>query len=224
MAAIEIPVFVDEDTYAWLQKYSDDQPRDDRGRWTAVPGAGTVKIQPTRERAFTGQPVPTKIRLTNKETDKITEAVAIQHLRKMGFKDAEVAATVRGYKGGNNYAVDVYADHEAIELKGGQVANGASAQQWRVKYGQEPKYMASLSDAKKQAMRADMAAKCLADKEKARKWLEKRTGHKCKAVTYTAIIDPDKRVVDLYRFNSYHLRLGWKSPITQSAYVRSYKY
>jgi hypothetical protein len=237
---IEIPVEIPADVWAWLQKYSDDQPRDERGRWSAVPGAGThprnpdehkpgaVKIKPTRERAFNGEPVETKIKLTNKETDKITEAVVIQHLRAQGFKDAEVASTVRygehGYEGGNHYALDVYADHQAIELKGGQVSNGKSAEQWRVKYGAEPKFMANWSDDTKREYREALAAKCLKDKEKARQWLQKERGKKVAPFTYTAIINPDTRHVDLYRFSGYHLRIGWLAPDTKSAYLKSYRY
>jgi hypothetical protein len=233
----------------FAEKYSDDQPRDEGGRWNAVPGAGThhsrpdehkagpVKLKATKERAFNGEPVPTKIKLSNKETDKITEAVIIQHLRAQGFKDAapgrsggmkdaEVATTVRygehGYSGGNHYAVDVYADHIAVEMKGGQVSNSKSAEQWRIKYGQEPKFMASWSTEKKQEYRQALATKCLKDKEKARQWLEKDRGVKVQAVTYTAIVNPDTRHVDVFRFNGYHLRLSWLH--AEDAFVKSYRY
>jgi hypothetical protein len=198
-----------------------------------------VKLKATRERAFNGEPVTTKIRLSNKETDKITEAVIIQHLRAQGFKDAgrgggmkdaEVATTVRygehGYSGGNHYAMDVYADHLAIELKGGSISNSKGAEHWRVKYGEESKgfkeWKKTADPDEVRAMRVSMQAKCLKDKETARRWLEKDCGKKVQAVTYTAIINPDTRHVDIYRFQGFHLRLGWKS--SQDAYVKSYKY
>jgi hypothetical protein len=242
----EIDVEVSLEVYAWLLKYSEDQPRDDHGRFSAVPGAGThpskpdvhkpgtVKISPTKQRAFHGEPVKTKINLTNNETKAIAEAVVTQHLMKMGFKDAEEGARVvpredwsriTGSKGGNNFPIDIYADHQAVEVKGGRISNGKTAQQWRVKYGQEPAYMKDWSNAKKLAWRSRQEDKIMQFKENGRRWLQDKCGKKVAAVTYTCIINPDTRHVDVFRFSGYHARISWMNPQALGGkYLKSYKY
>lgn len=40
----------------------------------------------------------------------------------------------------------------------------------------------------------------------------------------TTIIDPDRRVVDVYRFDGFHHRIAWNSETAKKGYVASYKF
>ena len=147
---IEIPVEVDEETYAWLLKYSVISPGMKQVDGRAVPGAGTHHSNPSEHKARAGEDQGhARARVSGEagpKQDQADQQRDGQDHRGGGHRAPAraglqgrrgCAAVVRGYTGGNNYAVDVFADHQAIELKGGSLANSKGAQQWRVKYGQE---------------------------------------------------------------------------------------
>lgn len=61
-------------------------------------------------------------------------------------------------------------------------------------------------------------------KQQALTKLSKEIGVKLKAQTVCLIANPDTKTVDVYRFNGFHLRVGWKSPQAARGYAGSYRY
>ena len=168
-------------------------------------------------------PIETKTKISKSEAGKIGEAVIIAQLQAQGFADARPASTER-----NNYPVDVFQDHGAIEVKTGLVSNGATAQHWRATIGQpgkaETEWLKTASHEEKHAWNEQKAQAILDRKNQALKDLSKQVGGKIKGYTMTTIINPDKKTVDVFRFDGFHLRIPWNSPAVDKAYVGTFKY
>jgi len=117
-----------------LLKYSDDQERDERGvglQWLALARIRAVqtstrqarsRFKPAQGRAFSGEPVSTKIKASPTRDGQDHRGGGPAAPTRMGFKDAENATQVGPWRyfRGNHYAMDVYADHQAVELKAGR--------------------------------------------------------------------------------------------------------
>lgn len=183
----------------------------------------SVKVKPTKKRAFTGQTVPIKDPISKQESGKIGEAIVIAWLKSMGFGDARHLNLDR-----NNFPIDLIQDHESIEAKTGLVSNGSGAQQWRLTIGEpgkkEKEWLKTASqeekaawNAQKQKMISERKTKCLAE-------LSEKLGKPVKARTITVLLNPDTKTADLYQFDGWHNRIGWNSDEAKKAYKGSVTY
>jgi hypothetical protein len=181
------------------------------------------KLTEVKKRAFEGEPVTTKTKLSKTESGAIGEAVITQWLQKHGLKDARALNLER-----SNYPVDLIGDHQLIEAKAGLVSNGPSAQKWRATIGQPSKTeQAWLAKAKPEAKAAynQKKMKAIMDRKMAVvKEYEKKLGRKITPRTVTTIINPDTRTADLYSFEGFHHHIRWNNEKTEKAYVGSYRY
>lgn len=186
-------------------------------------GNGGGGLKSTKERAFNGETVETKTKLSKLETGAIGEKVVISYLKSQGFKDAR-STNVKV----NNFAVDLVHDHEAFEVKAGLVSNGKSAQQWRATIGQpgkaESAWLKKASPEAKRAWNEKKGQDILSRKTAALNTLSKQLGRKVKGSTFTVILNPDKKTADLYKFSGFHLRIAWNSAQAKAGYIGSYKY
>lgn len=173
-------------------------------------------------RAFDGKPVETA-KISKQDAGKIGENIILAHLHAEGFKDARPLNTKQ-----NNYAIDAVQDHETIEIKTGQVSNGAGAQQWRLTIGEpgkkEKEALKKMSPAQKAKWNARKQKEIHDRKAKALGEIGKELGHPVKAATMTVLLDPGKKVADVYRFDGWHDRIGWNSEEAKKAYVGTYHY
>lgn len=185
--------------------------------------AHLIPISPSDDRAFNGKPVPLKKKLSKTESGRLGEAAVLAHLHRNGHTDAH-ALNVKAA----NYPVDLVHDHQAVEVKAGLVSNTAGAQQWRATIGEPSKrekaWLRRASPTDKAAWNKEKQEKILARKERARAAVERRVGEPVRGKTITTIIDPDRRRIDVFEFDGFHLRLSWRGPETEKAYVGSYTY
>jgi hypothetical protein len=188
----------------------------------ATAGKHVSKLTKTDKPAFSGKPVETG-KISKQEAGAIGEEIVIAHLKAQGFDDARHLNIDR-----NNFPIDLVQDHESIEVKTGQVSNGAGAQQWRLTIGEpgkeEKAWLAKASaedkaawNANKQQAITERKKKCLAD-------LSKKLGKPVKAKTMTVLLDPARKVADIYMFEGWHDRIGWNSEAAKKAFVGSFSY
>lgn len=168
-------------------------------------------------------PVPVKTQLSKQETGRVAEAAIRSYLRDIvGIKD-----TVGLNAGKPNESIDLFGDSMAPEVKGGGCWIGKGAQQWRITFSME---LGKTEQAKYDAMSADQQAAwrekrqraCLKRKVELLKKLSKERGKEIKAVTFTGIVNPDTRTVDIYKTEGYHQRVGWHEP--KAKYAGSVRY
>lgn len=186
-------------------------------------GAGGLKIKATRNRAWHGEQVETKTKLSKLESGALGEQIAIAYLKSKGMKDARTLNVQR-----NNFPVDLIQDHSVVEVKTGLVSNGKSAQQWRATIGQpgkkEAAWLKTASKEQKAAWNLKKQQAILARKQKAVDEVSKQLGKRVKASTMGIIINPDTKRADIYVFKGFHLRVAWNSPQAKKAYVGSVQY
>jgi hypothetical protein len=201
-----------------LLKYSQDQPRDEQGKFIEV---GTLKEVKTS--VWKGKAVEVQTGISKQNVGKLGERIVLQYMKQQGYSDARPLNTSQ-----SNFPVDMVQDHAAIEVKAGLVSNGESAQHWRATIGQpgptEAVWLANADKEEKQAWNEAKAAQILDRKNQVVKDLSKKLGHKVQGTTMTCIINPDTRTTDLFKFKGFHLRIGWNAPETQRAYVGTFKY
>ena len=190
------------------------------------PGSGKshqIVLRAVKQRAFKGEPVQTKTPISKLEAGQIGEQIVMQFLRDQGLKDARPAETGR-----NNYPIDVVADHKGIEVKTGLVSNGPTAQHWRATIGQpgkaEQKWLKKASPEAKRAMNEAKAERIIKRKEKACVELSKKIGKKVSGETMTVLLNPDTKMVDVFKFPSFHKRIVWNSPQAKAGYIGSFEY
>lgn len=224
---------------AWLgiEKYSEDQPRDESGRWSSggagggtrdpfsSPGAGARvgSLRVIAERAFTGESVTLREKPSKPEQGRIGERLAVEWFRGRGLSDVS-AMNLRS----SNFPVDLIHDHEVVEVKAGLVSNTRGAQKWRATIG-EPgeKEKAWLT-------KASPAAKARWNKEKQRAILRRKTaivrqvsrqqGVAMKARTVALLLNTDARTADVYAFPGFHKAIRWNSPQARAGYVATVRY
>ena len=180
-------------------------------------GMKLVRLKKADRKAFNGEQIETKVKLSKLETDAVGESIALSYLRSIGFIHARTANTE-----GNNFPIDIFADHRAIELKSGQVSNTKAAQQFRVTIGQPGKAETALLKTmspeekyKHNAAKLNAAIKRKVD-------IAKNYG--MRPVTMTVLFNPDTKHADVYVLEGYHKRLGWNSKELISGYVGSFYY
>jgi hypothetical protein len=178
---------------------------------------------PAGERAYTGKPVATKVRLGTVSAGELGEAIITQYLKQeMGIRDAEPANPHV-----TNYPVDIKGDHMLIEAKTGQVSNSTGAQKWRATIGkpgiEETAWLAKAKPEVKAAWNQQKLQAIMDRKAAVLKEFKKQWGQ-AKGVTVTTIINPDTRTADIYRYDGFHLHIRWNNDAAKKAYVGSYKY
>ena len=180
-------------------------------------GEKLVRLKKTNERAFSGGSVEIKKKLSKLETDSVGESIALSYLRSIGFIHAHSANTK-----GNNFPVDIFADHRAIELKSGQVSNTKSAQQFRVTLGQPGKAetellkrMSTEEKLKHNTAKLDQAIK---------RKLQIAENYGMAAITMMVLINPDTQHADVFVVEGYHKRISWRGPQLEDGYVGSFHY
>jgi hypothetical protein len=183
----------------------------------------TLKLKPTKQRAFSGQFTPLKNPINKQAAGKIGEQILVSYLRGAGRKDARPMNTRT-----NNFPIDLIEDHEVIEAKTGQSGNSTAAQQWRLTIGEpgvkEKAALAKMSDSAKAKWNAKKQAKIHERKEAIVQKLEAETGKPIKRTTMTVILNPDTKTADIYKFDGWHDRVGWNSDEAKAGYIASVKY
>lgn len=194
-----------------------------RAKGTREGGQFAPKLSASGERAWDGEQRKLRTRLSKLETGQVGELVAIEFLRKHGLPDARAMNLDR-----NNYPIDLLGDHRAIEVKAGLASNGRSAQQWRATIGQpgpaEQRWLRTASAAKKAAWNERKQREIIKRKERAAREVSRRTGRNVRGMTVAVILDPDRRIADVYRFDGFHSRIAWSSEQARKGYVGSYRY
>lgn len=207
--------------------------RDRKGQfaWTgghkhAATGSRAPKafsVASTKQRAFMGKQIATKAVLSKQQAGALGEKIIIANLHRSGYKDA---APLNSKK--SNFPVDAVHDHKVIEIKTGLVSNGASAQKWRATIGQpgkaESAWLKKASPTAKAEWNQKKMVKILERKKAAVASISKQMGLKAKGETVGVIINHDKRIADIYRFQGFHLHIRWNSPAMAKAYVGSVSY
>jgi hypothetical protein len=186
-------------------------------------GNAPLKIKETKTKAFQGEPIPIKNQISKQEAGKIGEDAVIAWLHSQGLKDARHLNLDR-----NNFPIDLVQDHAVIEVKTGNVANGSGAQQWRLTIGEpgkaEKEWLAKASDEEKAAWNQRKQKMIHERKKKALADLSKELGKPIKAKTITCLINPDTKTIDIYVFDGWHDRIGWKSELAAKSYKTSISY
>jgi len=211
----------------WRVMYSPDQPRvpagsSDGGEFAPGEGGGGVSLKPVNQRAFLGKQKNVRSKLSKQATGALGESIGLSLIRDK-YPDARHLNDEKA-----NFPVDLIADHELTEVKTGLVSNGTQAQQWRATIGQpgvaEAKWLAKASPEEKAEWNADKQQQIIDRKNQVVADYSKKLGKNVKGSTLCLIVDPDKKVADVYKFKGFHSRIGWNSPEAKKAYVGSYKY
>lgn len=185
----------------------------------------TQFLTPSTERAFDGKPRPNHHKwppMSKLETGALGEKIAIEYSRANGKNAVPMNSDQ------NNYAVDLMDDDGVIEVKTGITWNSPSARQWRATIGQpgkkESEWLKTASEEDKRAWNIEKQRMILERKEQARREVEQEIGRPVAAKTLTMIIDPDRKLVDIFEFDGFHLRIGWNSEAARYGYKGSYSY
>jgi hypothetical protein len=178
----------------------------------------------SKRREFSGSPVHTRTRWTKLETGERGESIAINYLRKLGFKDARKFE----FSGRNNLPVDLIHDHEIYEVKAGMIYNQPDAQKWRLTLGQpgkkETEWLHKARDSERAAWNKRKAQLVIKRKRELVQKLSKELGRPVKLKTLTMVINPDTQRADLHVFDGTHPIIRWRSPEAQKAYVGTIKF
>lgn len=189
----------------------------------ALPLEPSMRLTPSKERAWNGKQVETKVKLSKLETGKIGEEAVLAHLHQAGFTDARPLNEKH-----TNFPVDMVQDHGAIEVKAGLVSNGKSAQKWRATIGQpgkaETEWLKTASKEEKREWNSKKADAIMDRKKAAVKELSDELGVRVKGYTMTTLINPDTKTVDIFKFSGFHHSIPWSDAKVAKAYVGSYKY
>lgn len=180
-------------------------------------GEKLVRLKKTSARAFSGDQIETKIKLSKLETDAVGESVALSYLRSIGFIHAH-SANIKG----NNYPIDIFADHRAIELKSGQVSNTKSAQKFRITLGQPGK--AEMELLKRMTKEERLKHNTAKLDEAVKRKLDVAKNHGMSPVTMMVLFNPDKNHADIFVVDGYHKNIRWNSKELASGYVGSFLY
>jgi hypothetical protein len=208
--------------FAQILNYGDEEAGHPfRGnQWIAGQGGG-----PETNRAFKGQQVATKTKLSKLETGALGEKIVADFAKERGLKDVQ-SLNIKG----NNFPIDLISPSGriAFEVKSGLVSNGRSAQQWRATIGQpgpsEAKWLSTASDKQKAAWNEEKSKAILDRKNQELRGLSKELGTKLDAKTVGVIINPDSKTADIHVFNGFHSRIGWNTPEAKKGYVGTVKY
>ena len=188
------------------------------GECTPVePGGKSTPIVAVKARAFRGDPIPIESAVSKQELGKVGENLA---LRLTGAK--------RMNGEWNNFPIDLVKGDTVYEVKAGLASNSPDAQKWRLTIGEpgkkEKAWLAKASDNEKEKWNDRKEKMILERKQKVMAELEKKLGRKVKAKTVAFIVDPDRKVADVYEFDGFHPVIRWRSPQAATGYKRTVKY
>lgn len=204
-------------------KFSEDEARDERGRWASGGGAGKTELKQVKGPAFSGKQETLSSAPSKLATGALGEKVATSFLRDHGLKDA-AALNLKT----NNFPVDLVGDHQLYEVKTGLVSNGTTAQQWRATIGQpgkaETAWLAKAGPEAKAAWNAQKAQAIIDRKTAAVRAFSKQLGTKVTGRTIGVILNTDKKTADIHIMVGFHSRVGWNSALAKASYVGTYKY
>jgi hypothetical protein len=128
----------------------------------------------------------------------------------------------------NNFPIDLVQDHQSIEAKTGLVSNRTDAQKWRLTIGEpgkkEKAWLKKASVKQKSSWNARKQEMIVARKKKCLQELSKKLGKQVKASTITVLLNPDKKLADIYVFNGWHNSIRWNSPESKKAYKATVRY
>lgn len=178
-------------------------------------------LTPVSERASSASVVHNK--LSKLDTGALGEELAVKYLKGLGHIDAGTLNVGR-----NNFPVDLVQDHHVYEVKAGLAGVSKGARQWRATIGQpgakERDWLASASADAKRKWNDRKRTAILARKQHAVRQVGKKLGKRVGGSTMAMVINPDKRIVDIYTFKGFHLRVGWDTPQAKAGYKGSFKY
>lgn len=187
-----------------------------------------ISLRPTKEQAYLVEGVNRvpRTRLSKQETGRIGEEAVIAFLRgRLGDKGA-----ARLDRRVSNFPLDIISPKLGllIEVKSGVLGVHRKAEQWRYTIGEpgeaEKAALARMSPERKSAHNARKMQGILLRKELTAAAISKSAGRRFRTVTFTTIIDPDRKVVDLFRFNGFHARIDWRSQKADAGYIASFRY
>lgn len=119
---------------------------------------------------------------------------------------------------------------EVIDVKAGEIGNTKAAQQWRITVGLQrgkevEAKIARMTEKQKTAYYAFKQREAIQEKYNVVNKYKKEYAGKATVVAseYTVIVDADRKLADIYRFEGFHKRLGWTAAETQKAYVTTVK-
>ena len=183
-----------------------------------------ARIEKVSARVYDGKQVETRTKLTKTETGAIGEAIVKHYFESLGLTGRVRAANDER----SNYPVDLLAGDNLVEIKTGLVSNNPKSHRWAATIGEpgaaEKAALAAMTDEQKRAWNAGKEAKIMARKSDALRELSTREGVTLRPVTVTMIMNPDTQTVDLYRFEGYHQRIGWRGEEAKHGYVGTYRY
>jgi 8-oxo-dGTP pyrophosphatase MutT (NUDIX family) len=203
------------------------EARTGKAEQTSAPKAAAAQVRTLSKasgRAYTGQQVALKTKLTKQETGAIGEAIITQYLKQYGgLKDAGPLNMHTA-----NFPVDMIGDHELIEVKTGLVSNSPGAQKWRATIGEpsnvEKAWLAKATPEQKAAHNQKKLQAILDRKAQVVKEFEKKMGRKVRQRTMTTLINPDTRTADVFAYDGFHLHIRWNNDAAKKAYVGTFKY
>lgn len=186
-------------------------------------GARVGTLTVIADHAFKGEPQDIRNAPSKQAVGALGERIALEWLRGRGLTDAKPMNMERA-----NFPVDLIQDHEAIEVKAGLVSNSERAQQWRLTIGQpgptETAWLARASDRAKERWNQQKVQAIATRKKTVLRQLSKDLGVKVKGRTMAFIVNPDTKTADLFVFEGFHARIGWKSEQARAGYVATVRY
>jgi len=157
------------------------------------------------------------------EVGAVGEKLVTEWLKMEGKKDAR-SLNVKV----NNFPVDLIQNHHVIEVKAGLVSNSKPAQHWRATIGQpgvkETAWLKTASKEQKLAWNVKKQQQIMERKQAAVEKIGQQLGRKVRGFTYTAIINPDTKRADLFKFEGFHARIPWNSAQAKAGYIGTVKY
>lgn len=191
-----------------------------RERKQTLIGQEITGVQRLPDEPWSGEPEPIRNPLSKQKTGALAELLA----EKILGKGLVYLDTLQG-----NFPVDtLYKDQEAIEIKGGMASNVRGAQHWRVTKGEagDLKKVAEkrLSREQLAAYNNGVMKYIMARKKDAVAVLSKSVRRDLKPATLAMIINPETKIVRLFKFDGHHERIGWNSKTAKRSYVGTFRY
>lgn len=175
---------------------------------------------PQMQRVWTGKQLEKVTGATKIETGKMVETV-VERVMTQVFG----SPFVNGNMGRNNAPIDVIARGLAIECKGGASTNGKSARHWRITFNESPAekaYKRTLTKEEESEYNARCGYEAVERKRAAVSDMSKMSGISVKPMTFTGIISPDQKSVDIFAFSGFHKYMGWNRLARDEYYVGTF--
>lgn len=183
-------------------------------RWTTAQTAAAAVLTPIRHRVYGRAHGAVGLA----DLCFFGEDVAVAYMR--AYVEADAARL------GGVLAVDVLSTSYAVEVKAGLVSNSRNAQHWRLTFsaerGLERSKMDRMTPGELKAYRARKKGRILTRKENLLVGLRSLTHRDIRPATVTMIVDPARQDVDVFWFDGWHHRIGWKGREADAGFRGSY--